>query len=607
MSRPLQISEQELFSITFKNAPIGMAIVSNDGKWLQVNSALCQLSGYSEAELLGMTVQDLTHPVDKSVSLDLLDRFLDGKLDFYQTEKRYIHKNGFIVWVLLVLSTIRDDHGQPLHCIAQIQDITESKFAEKELKAKTKQLESFINHNADAIWMINEEESVLEVNPAFEKMFGWSASEILGKRLPLIPDFLKDAMAQIHEWIKSGETVVGMDTIRQHKDGRLLNVEATLSPLCDHHGAIIGITGICRNITPRKMAEKELQAKTSQLESFINHNADSIIIFNNDCLVQRVNETFEHVFGWSKELIIGNVIFMLPIIPVESINDVANYYERVSNGQTVVGGIETVLIRKNGEAMNVILTASPILDGRDNQNGWSVTIRDITEWKAAQEHMKNAEKLSVAGQLAAGIAHEIRNPITSIKGFVQLMKAGFGEKQMYFDIMTSEIDRIELILSELLILAKPQTIKYERKDIRVLLSQVMTLLDSQANLNNIQFTTEYKPGVTHLYCDENQLKQVFINFIKNSIESMPNGGNIIIQIKSDTDQELSIRLIDEGCGIPKEVLSKLGLPFYTTKDTGTGLGFMVSKKIIENHAGRIKVESEVDKGTVIEIILPLYY
>ncbi|MEC0265313.1 ATP-binding protein [Paenibacillus anseongense] len=230
--------------------------------------------------------------------------------------------------------------------------------------------------------------------------------------------------------------------------------------------------------------------------------------------------------------------------------------------------------------------------------------RDITEWKIAQEHLQNSEKLSVAGQLAAGIAHEIRNPITSIKGFIQLMKSGFGEKPIYFDIMTSEIERIELILSELLILAKPQSIKFERKDIRVLLSQVMTLLDSQAILNNVEFLAEFKPGATHLYCDENQLKQVFINFIKNSIESMRDGGKITLEVSSDNDQEMMIRLADQGCGIPKEALSKLGQPFYTTKENGTGLGFMVSKKIIENHAGKIKVESEVNKGTLIEITLP---
>ncbi|TVY11075.1 PAS domain S-box protein [Paenibacillus cremeus] len=299
-------------------------------------------------------------------------------------------------------------------------------------------------------------------------------------------------------------------------------------------------------------------------------------------------------------------LYSLPFIPAEYFNEMTTSYEMMRKGQSV-NGSEVIRQRKNGERMNMILTASPIYDGRGNPNGWSAIFKDITEWKLAQEHMKNSEKLSVAGQLAAGIAHEIRNPITSIKGFVQLMKAGLGDRQQYFDIMISEIERIELILSELLILAKPQTIKYERKDIRVLLSQVMTLLDSQAILNNVQFITQFMPGATHLYCDENQLKQVFINFIKNSIESMTAGGKLTVQVDSGHVQEMRIRIIDEGCGIPKEVMAKIGQPFYTTKANGTGLGFMVSKKIIENHSGNIKIESEVNKGTLIEMTLPISF
>jgi len=179
-------------------------------------------------------------------------------------------------------------------------------------------------------------------------------------------------------------------------------------------------------------------------------------------------------------------------------------------------------------------------------------------------------------------------------------------KSNYYEIISSEVERIELILSELLIFAKPQSVKYNKKDIRILLSQVMTLLDSEAIMNNIQFATEFSPCITHINCAVNQLKQVFINFIKNSIESMPNGGRITIEVKSEHESEMLIRLTDQGCGIPKEVLSRLGEPFYSTKEKGTGLGFMVSKKIIENHSGKISVQSEINKGTVIEIRLPIY-
>jgi two-component system sporulation sensor kinase A len=175
---------------------------------------------------------------------------------------------------------------------------------------------------------------------------------------------------------------------------------------------------------------------------------------------------------------------------------------------------------------------------------------------------------------------------------------------MYYDIMSSEIERIEMILSELLILAKPQMLHSERKDIRILLAQVTTLLESQAIMNNVQIVTEFETGITHILCDENQLKQVCINFLKNAIEAMPLGGTIVIQLKNTSEDRILLRFIDHGCGIPEQVLSKLGQPFYTTKEKGTGLGFMVSKKIIENHHGEVTVLSKENEGTTVEIFLP---
>ncbi|MGG1556458.1 PAS domain S-box protein [Paenibacillus ferrarius] len=569
---------------------------------LEVNPAFEMLFGWPAAEIKGSKLPII--PDSLKASMEQIHQSIKKGETVVGLETIRQHKNGRLLDVEATLSPLRDHHGTIIGITGICRDVTSGNRTKQELQVKTMQLESFIQHNADAIWMINEQGTVLNVNPAFETLFGWSAAEIKGQKLPMIPGFLKNQMEDLHQRIKNGETVVGLETIRQHKNGQLLDVEATLSPLMDHDGRTIGITGICRDISARKQAQQELNARTMQVESFIENNADAILICNSDERVESMNKSFEDLFGWPKEALVGMKIASLPFIPSEYLEETNRLCKQIRNGVSL-SGIETRRLHKDGEFINVIISASPFFDGNGKLSGRSVTYRDITTWKMAQEHMKNSEKLSVAGQLAAGIAHEIRNPITSIKGFLHLMKSGVGDRNKYFDIMTSEIERIELILSELLLLAKPQTIKYERKDIRVLLTQVMTLLDSQAILNNVQFVTEFKPGVTHIYCDENQLKQVFINFIKNSIESMPDGGNFRMKIHSTDEQELLIRLSDEGCGIPQDVLLKLGQPFITTKEQGTGLGFMVSKKIIENLAGTFKVQSEVGKGTVIDIRLPV--
>ncbi|MEK5522168.1 ATP-binding protein [Heyndrickxia sp. FSL W8-0423] len=166
------------------------------------------------------------------------------------------------------------------------------------------------------------------------------------------------------------------------------------------------------------------------------------------------------------------------------------------------------------------------------------------------------------------------------------------------------MDRIELILSELLILAKPQDLKFERENLSSLIEEVKTLIDTQAIMNNVQIyiLNEYQDLVVK--CDRNQLKQVFINFLKNAIEAMPEGGIVTIEIKKLGTNKLKIFFKDTGIGIPQSILKRIGEPFFTTKENGTGLGIMISKQIIENHNGTVHFWSD-KKGTMIEVILPI--
>jgi PAS domain S-box-containing protein len=349
--------------------------------------------------------------------------------------------------------------------------------------------------------------------------------------------------------------------------------------------------------------EEKLNASKHQLQSFIFHNLDPVVIIDKWDKVITVNEAYQTTFGYMSNEVIGKNANELPFIPEDRKFEVILNRSFAVLGEKVKG-YETIRKTKDGKVLQVQLSSFPLLDEKNKVDGWAVIIRDITERKQAQELLIKSEKLSIAGELAAGIAHEIRNPITSIKGFLQLMQSSNYEKKIYYDIMSSEIDRIEQILSELLMLAKPQAVHFSRKDITVLIRDVVTLLGPQATLNNVQIIMDLKTEAAQVMCEENQIKQVCINFIKNAIDAMPDGGTLIIQLISTMEQELIIRFIDEGNGIPDELISKLGQPFYTTKEKGTGLGFMVSKRIVENHQGSVSISSEVGKGTSIEVKLP---
>lgn len=232
-----------------------------------------------------------------------------------------------------------------------------------------------------------------------------------------------------------------------------------------------------------------------------------------------------------------------------------------------------------------------------------ILAKDITDKKEAEEMLIRSEKMSVAGQLAAGVAHEIRNPLTSLKGFIQLLQAGIERKEAYYSIMVDEIEKIDTITSELLFISKPMTDNKKLEAITPMIREVVTLLNTQAKRKNIEIEVIVRKELAIL-CDRSQIKQVFINLIKNAIEAMSEDGSIIIEVLS-IKEHCHIKIIDQGPGIPSHLIHKINEPFFTTKKDGTGLGLMISNKIIKNHKGTIDIQTVKGNGSVFSICLPL--
>ncbi|WP_010282909.1 ATP-binding protein [Bacillus timonensis] len=233
-----------------------------------------------------------------------------------------------------------------------------------------------------------------------------------------------------------------------------------------------------------------------------------------------------------------------------------------------------------------------------------VTIgRDISNVKAAEELALRREKLSVVGELAAGIAHEIRNPLTTIKGFVQFQKEKNESTTEISDIILSELDRINQIVSELLVFSKPQSKILKEFKVKELIDYVNKLTSHEATLYNVEVIVENHAADSILYGDINELIQVFVNVIKNSIDAMPDGGKTRIRTNNVSDK-VKIEVIDTGIGIPKERLEKIGEPFFTLKEKGMGLGLTMSNKIIQDHKGTFTIKSKVGFGTKVIITLP---
>jgi len=515
--------------------------------------------------------------------------------------------------ILVSLRPVKRE-GTVIEVVGSTVDITKRKNAENELKVTKERLESFINHNVDAITIFDLEGHMIQANKAYERIFGWSEKEILGKKLPCVPDFLMDqALENIKSITTKNPDITKLETVKQRKDKTLIDVSLTVSPILDLRGNVIALSAISRDISERKRAERELQQLHQQLKdsemkyrALIEQANDAVYVveLNEDQVPTQfveVNPVGCKRFGYSREELLS-----IPFFNIVSQNSpmIIKVLAKIKEGQSFF----TLQDEYTFPTGKTIITEFSIrIFSLNGKNVFLSISRDITERLKTEELLRKSEKLAVVGQLSTAIAHEIRNPLTAMKGFMHLLKSTENKNNEYYiDIVLSEIERIDSITNEFMVLAKPQALDIKTNDLNVLMRQIVMILQPQAMMNNIQITTEFTSDTSFVLCEGNQLKQVFINILKNAIEASPIGGEVLIQIEYIPDiNQVNIRFIDYGCGIEKERLPYLGEPFYSIKENGIGLGLMICYKIIEKHQGKIFIESEVGKETTVNINLPI--
>lgn len=359
--------------------------------------------------------------------------------------------------------------------------------------------------------------------------------------------------------------------------------------------------GIIQDITEQKRTEQLLIESQQRYQSLMTYNADGVTAIDLTGAYIEVNPVFERMTGYRKEELLQ--LSYSDLLGVDEVAQSGTIWDSfVKEGAPFT--LSSKLVHKEGHVIEVATHNMPIIVNRE-VTGYFTIWRDTSKQKQTDEILRQSEKLAAVGQLAAAVAHEVRNPLTSLKGFTQLLQHQFPTAdQSYFDIMKGELERIELISGELLVLAKPKPERFEQRCVNQIVNDVALLLESQANMSAVEIELSLESELPPIFCDENQLKQVFVNIMKNGIESMKDGGKMKIASMRRA-QHLSLSFIDEGCGIPKEKLDKIGDPFYTTKEQGTGLGMMITQKIIQHHKGVMQFESEVGKGTTVTVLLPI--
>jgi PAS domain S-box-containing protein len=342
----------------------------------------------------------------------------------------------------------------------------------------------------------------------------------------------------------------------------------------------------------------DLSESEQRYKSLFDHHPNAIFSIDKKGYILSSNKSFEKITGYSvREW--GNRHFSDRIVTDYMDLTLLNF-KKVLHGNPQNFGI--AFLHKTGQRIELNFTLVPIVVNNKVIGVYGIA-QDITEKRKTEEMLMKSEKLSVVGRLAAGVAHEIRNPLTTIKGFLQLMNMDKSSiKQDLLDTTLSELTHLEKIIYKFLYLAD---LHHETIFSKVNVNNIIQEIIEKKTMFNNNIIMKIEEEIPPIQCIESQLKVVFINLIQNAIEATEGHGHIYIEVKKVGGNKLGIRFIDHGCGIPRERLHKLGEPYYSTKEKGTGIGLMLSYKIIAHHQGQLFISSKEGKGTTVDVTLPI--
>jgi len=413
---------------------------------------------------------------------------------------------------------------------------------------------------------------------------------------------------------------ISFTAIHRRSDGKRIYVECNCKEIV-YKNQKIGLNTI-RDISERKRVESELKRYQNHLEEMVKLRTDelekanqklkdevrarikneeqlsrlaaivestevAVIGLDLDGNISSWNKAAEKLYGYSREEILGNSVFLF--IPKNLTHEVQKNLNRVVQGDNS-DRFETLWMCKDGHSINVSLTISRIQEA-GKTTGISIIARDITERRQMELEMSRIERVNLINVTALGIGHEVRNPLATVRGFLQKL----GEKEdcspykEYFELMIEEMDRANQILSEFLVIGTNKIPTLQLQNLNSIIKKMFPLIEADAAGQNkwVKFDLQAVPDI---YLDDQEMRQVILNLVRNSLEAMNPGSSLYL--KTYTEKESVVfEVEDEGSGIPQELMDKVGTPFFTTKEQGTGLGIMICKKIINRHKGKIDIYS----------------
>jgi PAS domain S-box-containing protein len=628
---------EEKYRDLIEHSPEMIYQLDRSGQFVHVNKTGLDKLGYQRDEMLGMKLWDLVPRGQEPRVLQYLEQLVSQGQSSMETV--LLAKDGRPIDVEIHATALFDqERGGLVHSRAFVRDVTDRHRLEQELQHYMSGLEQAVSERtqqlvasqarykalfdlvADSVFMVDETGTVVAVNKREEQALGYAESKIVGSSM-------HDVVAPTHRLALAGwlaeigtgqrqvptqeitvynaagfETPVEMDLIRVAGAGQLL------------------VMVQMRDITDRKKLERQLQTyreeleikvrertreieETKQyLENLLENANDVIYTLDTEQRFTYVNNKV-NVWGYRKDDLLGR--------PYLSLLSRRHRGRRLKNTLDIGAKqvYEVEVVTRMGEPRSVMVSVSP-LHGVDGEIlGVLGIARDMTETKKLEQQIRYSEKLASVGKLAAGVAHEINNPLAGILNCLYNLRKGTlspARQEEYWVSMEDGVRRVQKIVRQLLDFSQQHEPEFSPTDINQVVDRVLVLTNHLFTSNLIQLETVLGHALPHLMVDRHMMEQVLMNLILNAVQAMKKGGVLTIRT-SVVEGVCRVEVSDTGSGIPPAVLPRIFDPFFTTKSEGegTGLGLSVSLGIVERHGGKILVESEVGKGTTFTLCLPL--
>jgi PAS domain S-box-containing protein len=608
-------AELELATM-LRYAPTGFAAFSPEGVFERCNRAFERLLGYASAELRSRSFEALTHPDDRESCRQLFEQVRRGRRESFELERRFVRKDGRVIWSRVVVGAIRDAKGRVLHMVGTAEDISARKASEE----AARRLAFLVDNAADAVASVDLDGRIQSWNRGAERLFGYSAGEVLGR----VGDFLIPQSRMLEtiiarEKIVRGQPVVRLETERLHKDGGLVRVLVTVSPIRDADGRILGASSIARDLTEKRRAEEALQ----RLSAVIHSATDAITGVDPGGRVTDWNEGAERLYGWKAAEIIGGDIML--ICPAELLKEGNWIREEIKAGRRVER-LDTKRMRKDGRIIQVQLSVAPVLDG-GRIVGSSGISHDITARKRAQEDARRAKaelearvaertsQLSAANleleSFNAAVSHDLRGPLSTMGRCLDILAREACLDQTGRDSLvraSRAARRMDRLIDDMMQLARSRgaAMKRETVDLTALARGIMGELRLREPSRRVDFVCE--PGLT-ARADRSLLKAALENLLGNAWKYTSKKSRARIEVGAKRDHGETVYFVrDDGAGFDMAYAPKLFRSFARLHSQrefeGTGVGLSIVRAIVERHGGRVWACAAVDRGATFFFTLP---